>query len=73
MSPDSGTDAATLGELVTACSRVIEYTRGLSRTDLDGNHQLLSACCYQTAVTGGYEASGGNESCPRSWAALTYS
>jgi len=50
MSPDSGTDAATLGDLITACSRVIDYTRGLSRADLDRNHQLLSACCYQIAV-----------------------
>jgi uncharacterized protein with HEPN domain len=52
MSPDSGTDAATLGDLATACSRVIDYTRGLSRADLDRNHQLLSACCYQIAVIG---------------------
>ena len=52
MSPDSGTDAATLGDLITACSRVIDYTRGLSRADLDRNPQLLSACCYQIAVIG---------------------
>ena len=52
MSPDSGTDAATLGDLVTACSRVIDYTRGLSQADLDRNHLLLSACCYQVAVIG---------------------
>jgi uncharacterized protein with HEPN domain len=52
MSPDSGTDAATLGDLITAYPRVIGYTRGLSRTDLDRNHQLLSACCYQIAVIG---------------------
>jgi uncharacterized protein with HEPN domain len=52
MYPDSGADAATLGDLITACSRVIDYTRGLSRADLDRNHQLLSACCYQIAVIG---------------------
>lgn len=52
MSPDSGNDVATLGDLVTACSRVIDYTRGLSRADFDRSHQLLSACCYQIAVIG---------------------
>ena len=52
MFPDSAADAATLSDLVTACSRVLECTRGLSRSDLDRNHQLLSACCYQIAVIG---------------------
>jgi uncharacterized protein with HEPN domain len=52
MSPDRGTDEATLGDLITACSRVIDYTRGLSRTDFDRNHQVFSACCYQIAVIG---------------------
>jgi uncharacterized protein with HEPN domain len=52
MSPDSATDAATLSDLLMACSRVMDYTRGVSRPDLDSNHQLLSACCYQIAVIG---------------------
>jgi uncharacterized protein with HEPN domain len=52
MSPDSATDAATLSDMITACSRVLDYTRGLSRSDLDRNHQLLSARCYQIAVIG---------------------
>ena len=52
MSPDSSTDAATLCDLASACSRVIDFTRGMSRFDLDLNPQLLSACCYQIAVIG---------------------
>lgn len=52
MLPDGTTDRATLSDLLTACSRVIAYTRGASRSDLDHNHQLLSACCYQIAVIG---------------------
>jgi uncharacterized protein with HEPN domain len=52
MSPDGTTDAATLSDLVTACSRVTEYVHGARRSDLDHNHQLLSACCYQIAVIG---------------------
>jgi uncharacterized protein with HEPN domain len=52
MTPDRASDAATLSDLVTACSRVPDYTRGVSRSDFDRNHQLLSACCYQIAVIG---------------------
>jgi uncharacterized protein with HEPN domain len=52
MTPDSATDAATLSDIVTACSRVLGYTHGVRRSDLDRNHQLLSACCYQIAVIG---------------------
>ena len=52
MSPDGTTDAATLSDLVTACSRVTEYVHGARRSDLDHNHQLRSACCYQIAVVG---------------------
>jgi uncharacterized protein with HEPN domain len=29
---------------------VTEYVHGARRSDLDHNHQLLSACCYQLAV-----------------------
>jgi uncharacterized protein with HEPN domain len=52
MSPDSATDPATLGDVITACGRVIEYTSVVKRSDLDRNHQLVSACCYQIAVIG---------------------
>jgi uncharacterized protein with HEPN domain len=52
MSPGNAADAATLRDVITACSWVMEYTRGLSRADLNHNHQLLSACCYQIAVIG---------------------
>lgn len=52
MSPDRGTDAATLGDLVAACVRVIGYVRDASRSDLDQDDLLLSACCYQIAVIG---------------------
>ncbi len=52
MLPDGTTDIATLSDLVTACSRVTEYVHGARRSDLDHNHQLLSACCYQIAVIG---------------------
>ena len=31
LSPDNGTDAASLGDPITACSRVIDYPRGLIR------------------------------------------
>jgi uncharacterized protein with HEPN domain len=30
----------------------MEYIRGASRSDLDHDHKLLSACCYQIAVIG---------------------
>jgi uncharacterized protein with HEPN domain len=52
MSRDSANDASTLSDVITACARVMDYTRGASRPDLDRNHQLLSACCYQIAVIG---------------------
>ena len=52
MYPDSATDAATLSDLFTACSRVIDYVRGVNRSEFDRNHQLRSACCYQIAVIG---------------------
>jgi len=52
MSPDKTTDAATLSDLVTACSRVMDFIHGANRSDLDHNQQMLSACCYQIAVIG---------------------
>lgn len=52
MSPDERRDAATLSDLIVACSRVIDYVRGASRSDLDRDNLLLSACCYQIAVIG---------------------
>jgi uncharacterized protein with HEPN domain len=52
MSPDESSDTATLGDLVTACSRITGYVHGASRSDLDRNNLLLSACCYQIAVIG---------------------
>ncbi len=30
----------------------MDYIRAAGRSDLDHNHQLLSACCYQVAVIG---------------------
>jgi len=52
MSPDEKSDPATLGELVAACLRVMEYVRRASRSDLDQDDLLFSACCYQIAVIG---------------------
>ncbi len=52
MLPDGTTDAATLGDIVSACSKVMEYVEGAHRSDLDHNHQMLSACCYQIAIIG---------------------
>jgi uncharacterized protein with HEPN domain len=52
MSPDERRDAATLSDLIVACSRVIDYVHGASRSDLDRDNLLLSACCYQIAVIG---------------------
>ena len=52
MSPDKATDSATLNDLVTACARVIDFTSKASGSDLDRDHQLVSACCYQLAVIG---------------------
>ena len=52
MSPDDGSDTATLFDLVAACSRVIDYVRGANRLDLDADDRLRSACCYQIAVIG---------------------
>jgi len=52
MSLDKTTDAATLTDLITACSRVMEFIHGANRSDLDHNQQMLSACCYQIAVIG---------------------
>ena len=45
-------DAATPCDLVAACLRVIEYVRTASRSDLDRDNQLCSACCWQIAVIG---------------------
>ena len=52
MSPDKPSDTATLSDLVTACLRVMDYFRGASRSDLDQDNELFSACCYQIAVIG---------------------
>jgi uncharacterized protein with HEPN domain len=52
MSPDEESDIATLNDLVAACLRIAGYVRGASRSDLDRNNLLLSACCYQIAVIG---------------------
>ncbi len=52
MSPDERSDTATLSDLVAACLRVMEYVHGASRSDLDHDNRLLSACCYQIAVAG---------------------
>lgn len=52
MSPGEKSDTATLNDLVLACLRVMEYVEGASRSDLDRDNQLLSACCYQIAVMG---------------------
>jgi uncharacterized protein with HEPN domain len=52
MLPDEGSDSATLTDIIAACLRVIAYVGNASRTDLDLNNLLLSACCYQIAVIG---------------------
>jgi uncharacterized protein with HEPN domain len=52
MSPGKETDLATLSDVVTACSRVAEYVAGVSHSEFELNHQLISACCYQIAVIG---------------------
>ena len=52
MSPDESSDTATLNDLVSACLRVMDYVHGASRSDLDQDNRLLSACCYQIAVIG---------------------
>ena len=52
MSADERSDIATLSDLDAACSRVMDYVRGVSRSDLDQDNRLFSACCYQIAVIG---------------------
>jgi uncharacterized protein with HEPN domain len=52
MSPDERSDTANLGDLVGACLRVMDYVRGATRSDLDQDDRLRSACCYQIAVIG---------------------
>ena len=52
MSPDERSDTASLGDLVGACLRVGGYLRGASRSDLDRDDRLRSACCYEIAVIG---------------------
>jgi uncharacterized protein with HEPN domain len=52
MSPDERGDTATLGDVVAACLRVMDYVNGASRPDLDHDDRLRSACCYQVAVIG---------------------
>jgi uncharacterized protein with HEPN domain len=52
MFPDRKSDAATLSDVVAACSRVMEFVRGARRSDLDRNPLMLSGCCYQMAVIG---------------------
>jgi uncharacterized protein with HEPN domain len=52
MLPDEKSDPATLGDLVSACLKVMGYAHGASRSDFDQDDRLLSACCYQIAVIG---------------------
>jgi uncharacterized protein with HEPN domain len=52
MSPDEKSDIATLNDLAVACLRVMGYVEGASRSDLDQDNLLVSACCYQIAVMG---------------------
>ena len=52
MSPDERSDAATLTDLIAACSRVGDYVRDASRPEFDRDDRLRSACCYQIAVIG---------------------
>ena len=52
MTPDERSDAATLRDLVAACMRVMGFVQGESRSDLDQDDRLLSACCYQISVMG---------------------
>ena len=52
MSPDESSDRATLSDLIAACLKVMGYIRSATRSELDEDDQLLSACCYQIAVIG---------------------
>jgi uncharacterized protein with HEPN domain len=52
MSPDEKSDRATLDDLTVACLRVMGYVEGASRSDLDQDSLLVSACCYRIAVMG---------------------
>jgi uncharacterized protein with HEPN domain len=52
MYPDEQSDIATLNDLTVACLRVMGYVEGASRSDLDQDSLLVSACCYQVAVMG---------------------
>ena len=45
MSPNERSGTATLSDLVAACLRVMGYVQGASRSDLDQDDRLLSACC----------------------------
>lgn len=52
MSPDRTSDAATVADIIAACARVVDFTRGASRDGLDSSHLVVSACCYQIALIG---------------------
>jgi uncharacterized protein with HEPN domain len=52
MSPDSATDLATLGDVITACLRVMDFTRGAAAPTLIVTISYSPACCHRIAVIG---------------------
>lgn len=52
MSPPEARDAATVVDMIRACSEVIEYVRGVEQTAFQTDRRLISAVSYQIAVLG---------------------
>jgi uncharacterized protein with HEPN domain len=45
-------DPESLIDIVTAIQRILRYTDGVSRTDLEANDEKLSAILYQISIIG---------------------
>jgi uncharacterized protein with HEPN domain len=52
MSPDETGDAATLADLVTACSRIAAFVTDVDREEFFQDLRLSSAVAFQIAIVG---------------------
>jgi uncharacterized protein with HEPN domain len=52
MTPGEPRDAVTLLDLIQACSRIISFTSGIDKRELEGDQQLTSAVSFQISILG---------------------
>jgi uncharacterized protein with HEPN domain len=52
MMPGEPRDAATLLDLIQACSRIIAFTSGVDKSKFEGDQQLTSAVSFQISILG---------------------